>query len=103
MHGRSCCAPNRLATPFPPAGTADAFSRVSTGSTAGMRLIPGGVFRMGNERDYGFPADGEGPVHTVELTPFWMDECAVTNNQFAAFVNATGYKTEAERFGWSFV
>jgi formylglycine-generating enzyme required for sulfatase activity len=27
----------------------------------------------------------------------------VTNEQFNAFVNATGYKTDAERFGWSFV
>lgn len=58
---------------------------------------------MGNERDYGFPADGEGPVHEVELTPFWMDETAVTNERFAEFVNATGYRTEAERWGWAFV
>lgn len=68
-----------------------------------MRRIDGGVFQMGNERDYGFPADGEGPVHAVELTPFWLDETTVTNEQFNEFVNATGYKTEAERFGWSFV
>ncbi len=68
-----------------------------------MRLIPGGVFLMGNERDYGFVADGEGPVHEVELAPFWMDETTVTNEQFNAFVNATGYRTEAERLGWAFV
>ena len=50
-----------------------------------------------------FPADGEGPVREVTLSPFWMDAYAVTNAQFAAFVTATGYQTEAERFGWSFV
>lgn len=32
-----------------------------------------------------------------------MDTYAVTNAQFAEFVNDTGYKTEAEVFGWSFV
>jgi formylglycine-generating enzyme required for sulfatase activity len=68
-----------------------------------MRLIPGGEFLMGNDRDYGFPADGEGPVHPVRLDPFWMDATTVTNEQFNAFVNATGYRTESERFGWSFV
>lgn len=58
---------------------------------------------MGNDRSYGFPGDGEGPVHRVRLSPFWLDETTVTNEQFNAFVNATGYKTEAERIGWSFV
>ena len=58
---------------------------------------------MGNEREYGFPSDGEGPVHRVRVQPFWMDVTTVTNEQFNDFVNAAGYKTEAERFGWSFV
>lgn len=58
---------------------------------------------MGNDRAYGFVADGEGPTHRVMVTPFWMDACAVTNEQFNDFVNATGYRTESERFGWSFV
>ncbi len=58
---------------------------------------------MGNERNYGFPADGEGPVHRVVLSPFWLDACAVTNEQFNEFVNATGYKIETEKFGWAFV
>jgi formylglycine-generating enzyme required for sulfatase activity len=37
------------------------------------------------------------PIHTVELDGFWMDETTVTNEQFAAFVRATGYVTVAER------
>lgn len=68
-----------------------------------MARLPGGEFAMGNERDYGFLADGEGPVHAVRLAPFWIDITTVTNEQFNEFVNATGYKTEAERFGWSLV
>ncbi len=39
----------------------------------------------------------ETPVHTVEVGGFWMDECTVTNAEFAAFVAATGYRTVAER------
>ena len=34
---------------------------------------------------------------------YGIDKHAVTNDQFAAFVKATGYVTEAEKFGWSFV
>lgn len=58
---------------------------------------------MGNGRGYGFPADGEGPVHPVELSAFWMDETVVTNEQFNEFINRTAYRTDAERFGWSYV
>lgn len=72
-------------------------------SLANMILIPEGNFLMGNESDLGFPQDGEGPVRKVELDPFYIDESAVTNAEFFHFVNTTGYKTEAETYGWSFV
>jgi formylglycine-generating enzyme required for sulfatase activity len=68
-----------------------------------MLLLPGGEFLMGTDDARGYPADGEGPVHRVSLRPFWIDPLAVTNARFEAFVEATGYVTEAERFGWSFV
>ena len=35
--------------------------------------------------------------------PFWIDAYAVSNARFAEFVGATGYITDAERYGWSFV
>ena len=85
----------------PPAG--GGFARTTPGPADGMRLIPGGEFLMGTDGDYGFHADGEGPAHAVVVAPFQIDATCVTNEQFNAFVNATGYKTEAERFGWSFV
>jgi len=66
-------------------------------------LLPGGSFRMGNDAQDGFPADGEGPSRSVTLDPFRIAPYAVTNAQFAAFVRDTGYVTEAEAFGWSFV
>lgn len=68
-----------------------------------MIHLDGGSFEMGNERDYGFPDDGEGPVHPVTVSSFWIDATTVTNEQFNAFVEATNYQTESEKFGWSFV
>ncbi|GMU93790.1 MAG: hypothetical protein AMXMBFR4_28480 [Candidatus Hydrogenedentota bacterium] len=71
-------------------------------NTKGMQRLDGGVFLMGS--DHGtYPADGEGPVREVTLNPFYMDSTSVTNRQFEKFVKATNYRTEAERFGWSFV
>ena len=68
-----------------------------------MVELGGGSFLMGTADREGFPADGEGPVREVYLSPFRIDRYAVSNERFAAFVEATGYRTEAERFGWSFV
>lgn len=68
-----------------------------------MVLIPGGSFMMGTNSNEGFPADGEGPIRKVKVAPFYIDACTVTNAQFEAFIADTGYKTEAEEFGWSFV
>jgi len=58
---------------------------------------------MGAVDELSYPGDGEGPLREVELSAFEIDACAVTNEQFAAFVEATGYLTESERIGWSFV
>jgi formylglycine-generating enzyme required for sulfatase activity len=68
-----------------------------------MIKLDGGTFLMGTESPEGFPQDGEGPVREVTLDPFYIDAHPVTNAQFAEFVRATGYQSEAERFGWSFV
>jgi formylglycine-generating enzyme required for sulfatase activity len=47
--------------------------------------------------------DGEAPLRQVQVKPIAVDPFAVTNAWFAEFVDATGYVTEAEHFGWSFV
>jgi formylglycine-generating enzyme len=65
--------------------------------------LDGGIFLMGSDDPVGFPADQEGPVREVTVGPFAIAPCAVTNEQFAAFVDATGHVTEAERLGTSFV
>src|SRR5687767_10111744 len=61
----------------------------------GMVRIPAGTFRMGT-------LDGprhETPVHVVEIQSFFMDRAEVTVGDFGKFVEATGYKTEAESIG----
>jgi len=68
-----------------------------------MTTIPAGPFSMGTDDPRGYASDGEGPVHDVELSAFRMGIHTVTNDQFAAFVEATGHRTTAEEFGTSFV
>lgn len=69
----------------------------------GMVWIPGGEFSMGAVDPPGMDAVGMNgtrdarPVHRVYVDGFFMDKTDVTNAQFAAFVNATGYRTVAER------
>ncbi len=65
--------------------------------------VPGGLFRMGSEDPFAYPADGEGPAHEVSLRPFLIDRYVVSNDRFATFAAATAYVTDAERWGWSFV
>lgn len=99
----TCCSPARpvadrgtvLDTPVPVAG--------HPADPAAMVALPGGAFLMGTDDAVGYPADGEGPVREVTVSPFWIDATAVTNEAFAEFVDATGWTTLAERFGWSFV
>lgn len=68
-----------------------------------MRSLEGGTFLMGAEGPECVLADHEGPVREVEVGAFSIDPCAVSNRRFAAFVEATDYVTDAERYGWSFV
>jgi formylglycine-generating enzyme required for sulfatase activity len=65
--------------------------------------LDGGEFLMGTDDADGFPGDGEGPVREVQLSGFLVDRWAVSNRRFAEFVDASGYVTDAERYGWSFV
>lgn len=47
--------------------------------------------------------DGELPVHQRSLDAFAVDVTSVTNADFTRFVENTGYRTEAERYGYSAV
>jgi formylglycine-generating enzyme required for sulfatase activity len=62
----------------------------------GMAWIPPGEFFMGDDSDREKYADAL-PVHKVRLQGFYIDKTEVTNSQYQKFVDATGYKTIAER------
>ena len=61
----------------------------------GMVFVPGGTLDMG--ADDGLPR--ERPVHQRKVQGFFMDEHPVTVGQFREFIAATGYRTQAEKFG----
>ncbi|HKU09875.1 MAG TPA: formylglycine-generating enzyme family protein [Sinomonas sp.] len=65
--------------------------------------VAGGIFAMGDSLGDGVPADGEQPVHQVQVSPFEIDATTVTNADFTEFIEATGYSTDAERLGFSAV
>lgn len=65
------------------------------GAPDGMVWVPGGTFVMGGVGPLARP--DELPRHRVHVTGFFIDKTEVTNEQFAAFVEATGYVTTAER------
>lgn len=104
----SCCSPS-AARDASAAKTGESFVATKLAAAENLRAgddmvsLPGGTFLMGTDYAGGFPMDGEGPVRSVALSPFQIDRSPVTNEEFAAFVDATGFRTEAEIFGWSFV
>lgn len=104
----SCCAPTAVrevgAAELSQSPAVNVVGQsVAADVASDMVSLPGGTFLMGTDYAHGFPLDGEGPVRPVTLSPFAIDRSPVTNEEFAAFVDATGYRTEAEIFGWSFV
>jgi sulfatase modifying factor 1 len=67
-------------------------AEAGTTPPAGMRLVPGGNFRMGCT---GFYAE-EAPVISSEVGDLWVDVHPVTNAEFQRFVEATDWVTTAE-------
>jgi len=102
----SCCAPGgRGGHPAPQSGPASVPPppRSAHAPPPSLVELAGGAFRMGDESVWAYPGDGEGPVHEVVVGPVRVDAFAVSNAHFAEFVAETGHRTDAERYGWSFV
>ncbi len=59
--------------------------------------------RSGDESEWSTPATARDQFTRSLLAPFRIDRFAVSNSQFAEFVDATGWRTDAEEYGWSFV
>lgn len=109
----SCCAPEPPAAPvFDPAAAEAELAGLRAAIPAGAGAdahrveqveVPAGAYRMGDRHGDDNPADGELPAHRVELSAYRIDATSVTNDDFARFVEATGYRTEAEVYGFSAV
>ena len=80
-------------------------ARVIDGFDPAMVLLEGGRFLMGTQRSRRVPRRRRGPpTPGLRLNPFWIDSTAVSNARFEHVrPNGTGYVTEAEKYGWSFV
>jgi sulfatase modifying factor 1 len=101
-HGHpACCAAVQVGTPrsrpVPPASAS-----LRTDATE-LVALDGGWFQMGSDDVYAYQQDGEGPVRSVRVDPFRIGARSVSNDEFAQFVEATGYVTSAEHYGTSFV
>ena len=109
MSQGGCCGPTETAgvrvraVGSPAAPGEEAAGPVGPVPDLSLVSLPGGEFLMGSDAGEGEPADGEGPARPVWLSPFRIARTAVTNRQFAAFVEVTGYVTYAEEVGSSFV
>ena len=95
----SCCP--GVARPASPDMTSSKFGQREVAMPETVE-IPGGTAYIGTDNPV-LPIDGEGPFRKHKVRPFRMDVTTVTNARFKAFVDDTGYVTDAERLGDSFV
>ena len=109
MTGSPCCVPAAGAggprqRPVPAREPeARTTSRRKPRSRLDLASVPAGRYRLGGAFGEGYAADGEQPVHDVQLSRFRIAEVTVTNAAFAAFVKDTGHLTTAELLGGSAV
>ena len=100
---KSCCTPARAApAPGDTAVSDNCTDNLQEVGHDAVVSIPGGQAFVGTDKPF-LPQDGEGVVKRGRVKPFAMDKTCVTNERFEAFVNSSGYITEAERLGDSFV
>lgn len=93
--GLQGCSPDADRRPEPLTPSQPAEAATSQTPPDGMVWIPGGEFTMGSDDPLARPR--EKPPHRVKVDGFFMDATPVTNAQFRAFVEATGYLTTAEK------
>ncbi|XP_061659965.1 inactive C-alpha-formylglycine-generating enzyme 2 isoform X1 [Syngnathoides biaculeatus] len=76
-------------------GLLSAYAAEAADDNDGMAAIPGGRMMT--------TTTTRGEEVEIHLSPFLLDKKPVTNSAFRDFVRDQKYKTEAEKFGWSFV
>lgn len=66
-------------------------------------FVKGGMFTMGCQMSQSDCFSDEKIPHEVTLSDFHIGKYEVTVAQFAKFIEATNYKTDAEKMGWCYV
>ena len=102
MSEKKCCSPND------PHKSSSHIKKINFSNNEKIKhgemiLIDQEKFLMGTNYEKAFSEDGEGPLREITLSKFYIDQYPVTNLDFEKFCTSTGYTTEAEKFGWSFV
>jgi formylglycine-generating enzyme len=100
--GACTCPDVPGATHRPPAVKVRGAFGLSQAQPRRLVRLPAARVRLGTD-DPLLPQDGEGPARAARVKGFAIDPYAVTNAWFGEFVGATGYRTEAERYGFSLV
>lgn len=77
---------------YPPPRNLGDHASAAAGALPGDAEVAGGTWRLGATRTEGFVFDNEKWAHEVELSPFRIGRAPVTNREFAAFVEAGGYR-----------
>jgi sulfatase modifying factor 1 len=110
--GGGCCVPaqgtanppdNWLGRADSPGPAEQASATVTRTPDSPSAVLSGGIFLMGSDDPIAYPEDGESPVRPVSVAPFAIERHCVSNQRFAEFCDATGYVSQAERFGAAFV
>ena len=92
MHVEALTYMRQTQSNAPPADLVDR-APPAAGALAGDASVPGGTWRLGSSQMEGFVFDNEKWAHEVTLAPFKIARAPVTNAEFAAFIDAGGYRT----------
>lgn len=109
----ACCGPDRApapdaaavpSRPEPQSAPGELLEALAARAPENLQMVglAGGTFRMGDEGLLAYPEE-EGPIREVTVSPFALSATTVTVAEFAAFVLATGHRTDAEIHGSSLV
>ena len=99
----SCCTPQSRRPSGVQLSAGSPSPDASEGTCPDLVSIAAGDFLMGSDGPDAIAGDGEGPARPIHLSAYRIAPATVTNREFAAFVRATHYVTDAEQEGFSFV
>ncbi len=85
--------------PPPPAAAAKIRTKISGFDGAVLVHVPAGTFLMGSKKG----DRDERPPRKIKMTAYWIDRTEVPASRFGFFVSQSGYRTTAEKKGWSWV